>query len=233
METERHIIVTGADGGLGIPTVTRLLGDGWQVHAIVHGAGKIKPLEDQFAGAALSVAAADLTQEDEVRKVFAALPGLKAAVHLMGGFAGSDTIADTAAEVFDRMIQLNTRSAFLLLKAAFPLLKQNGGGAIVTVGAKPAVHPAAVNAAYAASKAAVINLTLTVAEEGRMSQVRANAIIPAVIRTAENLKWASSEKESANWTPPEDIAQVIAWLVSDDGSSVTGSLIPMYHRLHS
>ena len=225
------IIVTGADGGLGVSVVNQLLTDGWQVSAVVHHNDKIKPLQERFTGAALSVQAADLTREEAVNGMISAIPSFQGIVHLAGGFIGGATLNDHPTTVFDRMFDLNTRSTFLLLSAVMPRLKKNKGGSIITVGAKPALHPSGENAVYAASKAALINLTLSAAEEGRSDQVRANVIVPAVIRTQSNLQWASSEKEAAKWTPPEDIASVISWLASEKSASVTGTVIPLYHGL--
>ncbi|MGH2644490.1 MAG: SDR family oxidoreductase, partial [Chitinophagaceae bacterium] len=94
-----------------------------------------------------------------------------------------------------------------------------------------ALHVIAENAVYAASKAALIHLTLAAAEEGRPFHVRANVIAPAVIRTEANAKWAASTKELEKWTSPEDIAKTISWLISENGESVTGTVIPMYHLI--
>lgn len=234
MKSKKNIVVTGADGALGIPVISRLLQDGWHVFGIMHREEKKEAFSQKFSdmpGSALSVLVADVTSHEDVLSVFAQIKDLDALVHLAGGFTGAPSFADHDPGVFDRMFDLNTRSTFFLIQAALPILQKRNGGAIVTIGAKPAVHPGNANAVYSASKAALINLTLTAAEEGRPTQVRANVIVPAVIRTEANLQWASSEKETEKWTPPEDIARVISWLVSAEGASVTGTVIPMYHGL--
>lgn len=230
MTNTGRIILTGADGGLGIPVLTQLLKDGWPVSAVIRNPDKVTSLRARFPQPELQILAADLTSEEGVRSVFSSISELQGVVHLAGGFTGAGTLADTASDTFDRMFNLNTRSAFLVLRAAMPLLKPSGG-AIVTIGAKPALHPSQENAIYAASKAALISLTLSVAEEGRADHVRANVIVPAVIRTQSNLAWASSPEEAEKWTPPEEIAAVISWLLSAQGASVTGTVIPLYHGM--
>lgn len=231
MKNSGHIILTGADGGLGVPVLTRLLEDGFQVTAVIHNPDKITALRERFPAAALRVLAADLTTEAGAAGIFEGIETLRGVVHLAGGFQAAKTLADTSLETFDRMIALNTRATFLVIRSAMSLMKRFGSGAIVTVGAKAALHPGQENAVYAASKAAVINLTLTAAEEGRPHHVTANVLVPNVIRTAGNLTWASSPGEAEKWTPPEDIAAVISYLVSDEGAPVTGTVIPLYHGM--
>lgn len=225
-----RIILTGASGGLGTSVLSQLWEDGWPVSAIIRNPDNVTSFRKRFPEVGLQVLAADLTTEEGVAGIFSGTDAIYGVVHLAGGFTGAGTLAETTSDTFDRMFNLNIRSAFLVLQAAMPLLKPQGG-AIVTIGAKPALHPTGENAVYAASKAALINLTLSAAEEGRRDHVRANAIVPAVIRTKSNLAWASSPEEAEKWTPPEDIARVISWLLSDEGASVTGTIIPLYHGL--
>lgn len=230
----KKVLVTGADGGLGLPVVTCLLSAGWHVVAFIHRAENAEKLKAAFGKddqKNLSFISGDVTLEKDVVQAIEQLKNPAALVHLAGGFAGAKSFADQDENVFDRMFNLNTRSTFFLLKAIMPIMKENKNGSIITIGAKPAVHPGAENAIYAASKAALINLTLTAAEEGRLHDVRANVIVPAVIRTQSNMKWASSDEEVRKWTSPEDIAGVILWLISEESRNVTGTVIPMYHHI--
>jgi NAD(P)-dependent dehydrogenase (short-subunit alcohol dehydrogenase family) len=231
MKNSGLILLTGADGGLGVPVLARLLEDGFQVTAVIHNPDKISGLRERFPTPALRVLAADLTTEEGAASIFEGIEALRGVVHLAGGFQGTKTLTETSLETFERMIGLNTRATFLVIRSAMSLMKRLGSGAIVTVGARPALHPGQENAVYAASKAAVINLTLTAAEEGRSHHITANVLVPNVIRTAGNLAWASSPAEADKWTPPEDIASVISYLVSDQGAPVTGTVIPLYHGL--
>jgi len=234
MKDQRNVLVTGADGGLGIPVVTRLLQEGWKVNAFLHTEAKINGMRRHFpeeSDKQLLFFAGDVTRPDDIETVIEQIKTIHAVVHLAGGFAGAATFGDSEPDIFDRMFTLNTRSAYLLIRTVLPRMKKDKQGAIVTIGAKPAIHPGAVNAVYAASKAALINLTMTAAEEGRQYNVRANTIVPAVIRTAENMRWISSEKEADKWTPPEDIARIISWLISEAGASVTGTIIPVFHQM--
>lgn len=230
----KNVLVTGADGGLGIPVVSQLLQDGWHVYALLHNDKKVEVMHNKFSAyseSQLSFLTGDITDMGDIENAVKEVGIPSSLVHLAGGFKGAATFADHDSNSFDQMFDLNTKSTFLLLKAVLPLMKEQGGGAIVTIGAKPALHVIAENAVYAASKAALIHLTLAAAEEGRPFRIRANVIAPAVIRTEANEKWATSTKELEKWTSPEDISKAISWLISEKGASVTGTIIPMYHLI--
>lgn len=229
----KMVLVTGADGGLGVPVVTSLLAAGWHVWAFLRREGKQEEFKKKFKNALnnLSFIIGDVTSEKDVVRATEQIKDPAALVHLAGGFAAARSFADQDEKVFDRMFNLNTRSTFFLLKAMLPVMKKNNKGSIVTIGAKPAQHIGADNALYAASKAALINMTLTAAEEGRPHDVRANVIIPAVIRTQASMQWASSEEEVSKWTPPEAIADLVRWLISEESKHVTGTAIPMFHHM--
>lgn len=235
-DNNKKVLVTGADGGLGLPVVERLLLAGWQVTAFLHrqeNIGKMKTALGKEKQENLSFIIGDITLAEDIERAAEKTKDLAALVHLAGGFAGAASFAETDVVLFDHLLDLNTRSTFLLLREILPLMKKNNYGSIVTIGAKAAIQPGKQNAVYAASKAALVNLTLSAAEEGRSYHVRANVIVPAIIRTEANMKWASSKDEIKKWTSPEDIAEVICWLISPESSQVTGTVIPMFNEISS
>lgn len=232
----KNVLVTGADGGLGIPVVSQLLQDGWHVYALLHNDKKVDAMRNKFSANSenqLSFLTGNITDIQDIENAVKEVGIPNALVHLAGGFKGAATFADHDPNSFDQIFDLNTKSTFLLIRTVLPLMKEQDGGAIVTIGAKPALHVIAENAVYAASKAALIYLTLAAAEEGRPHHVTANIIAPAVIKTEANVKWAASTKEIDKWTSPEDIAKTISWLISEKGVAVTGTIIPMYHLIKS
>jgi 3-oxoacyl-[acyl-carrier protein] reductase len=221
------IFITGASGGLGVPVTRRFLQDGWALHAAVHHREAADQLIRQFPGYPIQASVVDITRRDEVEGWIDAVTDMDGLVHLAGGFRGGNELAASSDADYEFLFNLHARATFYLLAAVMPRLKQRGGGAIVTVAARTALRPGKEAALYAASKAAELTLTLAAAEEGRPYQVRANCIVPAVIRTPANMEGAP-EKEIAKWTDPADIAECIVFLVSDRGRSVSGALIPMY-----
>jgi len=228
----KTVFITGASGGVGTVVTGHFLQAGWKVYAVTHSEQAQQELAAQFAHyhSQLAITIADLTQSDAVQAACQRLKSLDAVVHLVGGFVGGTSIEEVAESDFIRMWELNVKTAFLVIRATFPLLKANGGGAITTIGSKFVLHPAANTSAYASAKAALASLTLTVAEEGRPFGIRANCILPSIIRTPANLSWAS-ESESQKWITPEEIAEAILFLSSDAGKGINGVLIPMYGKL--
>lgn len=231
----RKLWLTGADGSLGKYVTDRLIADGWEVHAAVHNTKTEEELFQNFhhhINHRVFPHRCDLTDPDSVERFFHSSGVADGLIHIAGGFVANSDFASTTAKDFDFIFRLNALSTMLLFKYAMPVLKMQNRGAIVTVGAKPALYPTASNAVYAASKAAVIALSRSAAEEGRSHNVRVNCIVPAIINTPSNMKWGS-EEEAKKWTPPEDIADLITYLVSPKSSGITGSVIPMFGKLHT
>lgn len=166
-----------------------------------------------------------LDPEDCQRFVSARCARINGVVHLVGGIRSGEPISTTPPDDVAAMMHLNFTTAFNVLRTVMPILIANGGGSIVTIGAKAVLHPTARRAAYAAAKAAVVSLTMSAAEEGRAHGVRANCIIPDVIRTSANLTWGTQE-EIASWVRPEEIAAVMLDLLQPE-CAINGTVIPM------
>jgi NAD(P)-dependent dehydrogenase (short-subunit alcohol dehydrogenase family) len=148
-------------------------------------------------------------------------------VNLVGGFAADQPVADTPVEVFEAQFRLNLRPTYLVTQAALPALVAAGGGAVVCVSSRSALHPFAGAAGYCASKAAVITFVQVVAREHAGDGVRCNAVMPSMIDTPAN-RAAMPPERHGDLTPPEDIAAVIRFLCSDESRPTTGAAIPVY-----
>lgn len=224
-----NILITGATGGLGEAVVSVFLREG----AFVAGAARRWDSNDSAAG--LLKVRADLTTpegaESAVRAVLDARGHLDAVVHLMGGFAMDGPVSATKVETWDRMMDMNARSAFLVFRAA---LAANAAAAVglrrlIAVGARAGVRASPGAAAYAVSKAAlhalVVNLGAEVADQG----ITVNAVLPGTINTAANRK-SMPDADFSTWVRPEAIAETLAWLASDAAQVTSGALIPVYGR---
>jgi len=141
--------------------------------------------------------------------------------------AGGLKVWEMDLAVFDRMLQLNLRSGFLLARATMPTLLEQEHGAFINIAAKAAVDHAAGAAAYAASKAGAVAMVDSLAADVKGSGVRVNTILPSIIDTAVNrqaMPGAAFEK----WPKPEEIARVILFLASSGGRVIHGAAIPVY-----
>ncbi|MFN0276054.1 MAG: SDR family NAD(P)-dependent oxidoreductase [Chitinophagales bacterium] len=231
----KSLIITGADGALGRVVVEKLLAEGWRLHASVvseKNEAKLKELFPSEIDKTIFPVLADLSDENAVKKIVLAAKDVFGLVHIAGGYKEGKSIADYTLPDFDFLMQLNVKPTFLLLKEIVPLLKIKNGGAIVTIGAKSAIHPMKGNAVYAASKSAVVAMTLNVAEECREFNIRANTILPDTLQTPNNLSWAT-EEQFKKFTPLADIADLISFLVSEKGKGVTGMMLPMFGKKHT
>jgi NAD(P)-dependent dehydrogenase (short-subunit alcohol dehydrogenase family) len=171
---------------------------------------------------------ADVTNPDAVARLCAsaAQPSgrLDVLVQLVGGFAFAP-ITETDPETWHKMIALNATSTFLCARQAIRLMRPNGWGRIVTVAAVPAVARGAANmSAYAAAKAAVLNLTQSLAKEVVGDGITVNAIVPTTIDTPAN-RAAMPDADTSTWLAPAAMAEVILWLAGDAAGIVTGTAI--------
>ena len=223
----REVVVTGGTGALGSAVVGRLITAGAIVHVPVYIAEELQRFPYRGHEAARVHEGLDLGKEGDVARLYGATSALYASVHVAGGFS-MGPIADTSLESWEHLMRMNATTCFLCCREAVRTL--NGGeGRIVNVAARPALVPTAQMSAYAASKAAVSALTLSLAEETAESGVWVNAIVPSIIDTEVN-RAAMPDADHAAWPSPEQIAETIAFLASPQNAVTRGALVPVYGR---
>jgi NAD(P)-dependent dehydrogenase (short-subunit alcohol dehydrogenase family) len=223
-------IVTGGTGGLGAAVVTRLLDEGWRVVVpwiAEHELERVRQREG------LELVQADLfdppASEDVVARADLSDAPLRGLVNLVGGFAAAGRVHETSVEEFEMQFRLNLRSTYRMTQACIPPMLEHGRGSIVCTSSRAAVQPFKGAAGYVASKAAVIAFAQAVAVEYRDDGIRCNAILPSVIDTPAN-RASMPNADFDRWVKPEQIAGVIATLLSDDTEPVSGAAIPVYGR---
>lgn len=228
-------VVTGGAGHLGTAVTRRLLDAGAHVVACEHREQKLNAL---LAGlpdeAAITAVTCDVTSEDDVRALMASVHdgqgGPHALLNLVGGYAGGATVAETNLATWEHMQRLNVTSAFLCCKHALPYMLTADRGRIVNVSSKAAEDLPAERAAYAVAKAGVLALTQCLAREVRGTGVSVAAIMPSIIDTPTT-RAVRPKADPSKWVTPEEIADVIAWLISDEAKAVNGSILRLYGAL--
>ncbi|MGH9611602.1 MAG: SDR family oxidoreductase [Bryobacteraceae bacterium] len=218
------VLITGASGGLGASVVEQFLNAGAEVTGVARSLS-----EGHVKAPRLRWIAADLTQVAECGRVATEAGPVDVLVHLMGGFAGGKPVQATDDETWDRMMNLNLRSAFYMIRAVLPGMIERKRGRILAVGSRTGAQPAATLSAYGASKAALTSLIQAVALESKENGITANVILPSVIDTPVN-RAAMPSMDHSKWVRPESIAKLLVWLASEDASDVNGAAIPIYGR---
>jgi len=224
--TGKVTLITGAKGGLGTSVTHAFLEEGARVIGVSRSISGT-----DFPHESFSAMPADLSSPDEVRElvdsVLAKWGRLDAAIHLAGGFAGGKSVADTGDATLLGMLEMNYISAFHLIRAVIPAMRAQGSGRIVAIGSRSAVEPQALLGAYSASKAALISLIRTVARENRDRQITANAVLPVTMDTPAN-RMAMPGADLSKWIEPSQVASLLVHLASDQGSIISGAVIPVY-----
>ena len=157
----RVALVAGANGGLGKSVTKAMLDAGFTVVGL---APKIH-LSDlnhaQFTALPASLDSLDAAKK-VAETVIARFGKIDVLAHLVGGFAGGSTIADTDDATFQRMFDMNLNSAFHILRAVLPEMRKAAAGRIIVIGSRAAEEPGPKVGAYSASKAALVSLMRTV-----------------------------------------------------------------------
>jgi NAD(P)-dependent dehydrogenase (short-subunit alcohol dehydrogenase family) len=225
---ERVALITGGAGGLGRACVDAFLDDGWRVAVPTHLSAEGLREAAERHDDRLTWFEADLTSEaGAARSVEHTLEWagrLDAVIHTVGGYAGGAALHEAPGEVWDRMMDVNLRSAYLVARAALPRMSEKG--ALVFVSSRAALKGRKGHAAYAVSKAALLTLVEAIAEEQK-GGVRANAVLPGTIDTPAN-RAAMPDAKHENWTAPDEIARVILFLASPASAPVSGAAVPVY-----
>jgi len=225
--TDRCVIVTGAFGVLGRATAELLAARGARVAAVDVAATPPAGLAEALGPGAALLGGHDLGDPagaaGAVAAALAAFGRLDALINIAGGFAWQ-TLADGDAATWDRLYRMNVSTCANMCRAALPHLIA-GGGRIVNIGAGGAVKAGAGMGAYAAAKGGVHRLTEALAEELK-GKVAVNAVLPSIIDTPTN-RADMPDADFTKWVTPADLAEVIAFLASDQAKAVTGALLPV------
>lgn len=222
---DKVVLITGAKGGLGSFITQRFLTAG----AMVVGASRSISKED-FPEANFVPLLVDFTKaaavRDAIETVASRFGRLDVLVHVLGGFAGGQTVAETDDATWEQMRDLNLTSAFYVLRATIPHLRKSGKGRIIAIGSLTAVEPHSGLGAYVTFKSALATLVRTVALENKDAGLTANVVLPGTMDTAANRK-SMPGADFSKWVKPGDVADLALWLADDRAAQVTGTVIPI------
>jgi NAD(P)-dependent dehydrogenase (short-subunit alcohol dehydrogenase family) len=223
------LVVTGADGALGAAVARTLSGYGAKLALVMHSGaapGMLPAGARHYGGIDLTLEPATRSAMERVVQDAGRIDGL---INVAGGFR-FENFREGTTDSWDTMYKLNLRTTVVSCQAALPYLLRSTSGRIVNVGAMAAQKAAAGMGPYAASKAGVARLTEALAEELKDRGITVNAILPSTLDTPKN-RLDMPQADFKRWVTLNEAAEVIAFLVSDKASAVTGALIPVAGRV--
>jgi len=228
-------LVTGGTGQLGRVVVRRFTEQGARVIVPYRSQEKYLALRSWLGSLAEQVDGwpSDLTDWSAVQQLVTQViqhhGQIDHVLCLAGGFVGSRFL-EAGPDQWDRMHALNVQPTLLTLRATLPYLVERGRGRAVTIGARQALEPSPGASAYAASKAAVILLTQSIARELRGTGVTINCVVPSTIDTETN-RQMMPKADPATWVKPESVAALLLFLCSPEAEAINGAVIPVYAKL--
>jgi len=222
---DKVVFITGAKGGLGSFVTQRFLATGATVVGTSRSISKEDFPEPNFVPLPVDFTKSAAVRE-AVESVVSRFGKLDVLVHVLGGFAGGKTVAETDDATWEQMRDLNLSSAFYTFRAAIPYLRKSGSGRIVAIGSLTAVEPHAGLGAYVTLKTALTMLVRTVALENRDAGLMANVVLPGTMDTPANRK-SMPNSDFSKWVQPHDVAELVLSLSDVRARHMTGVAVPI------
>ncbi len=237
---DKVAVVTGAASGFGAGTAELFAaqGAGVVVADISDEAGEAVVESINTSGGRAVYVHADVTSRGDAKRMIQAANDLGGGLDILVNNAGyshrNKQFSEVTDEEFDKVYDVNVKAVFIAIQEALPVLRERGGGCIINTSSTAALRPRPGLAVYCSSKGAVSNLTKALAVELAPDNVRVNAICPVIGETGmletfmgvpdtpENRKKFEATIPLGRFSTPNDIAQTMLFLASDDASFLTG-----------
>lgn len=231
--SQRVVMITGAAGNLGVAVAQAFLPTGAQLILVDHTPARLPGIYPQLATSTTHLFAPPTDVADplsvaammaEVERRYERIDVL---VNTVGAYRAGTPLHATPLAEADFLFGLNARSVFVMCQAVIPLMLRQGYGKIINTASRAALNVAANQAAYSASKMAVVRLTESMAEELKDAGLNVNCVLPGLIDTPPN-RAAMPDADFSRWVAPAAIADVILFLASEQARAINGAAIPVY-----
>ncbi len=228
-------VVTGGTRGIGLAIVKAFLEEGASVALFGSRQETVDKALAELSGQPVIGLAPDLSDYAQVEKAMADVKAHYGKIDILinnAGVSARESIYNYEPEAFDKVINLNVNSVFYCSKAVAPIMKEQGGGAIVNTSSMVSLYGQAAGCSYPASKYAVNGLTKSLAKELGKDNIRVNAVLPGVTRTdmvaalpPEMVARVSATIPLGRVGEPEEVANAFVFLASDKASYITGAFL--------
>jgi NAD(P)-dependent dehydrogenase (short-subunit alcohol dehydrogenase family) len=227
--TDRTVMLTGAAGNLGRAVAGAFAERGANLVLVDR---RREQLAQTFGAESAKrlFAAVDLLDQAQVDAAVKAacerFGSIDVLANIAGGFRMGEAVHETSDATWNFLFDINARTVLHASRAVVPQMIANGGGRIVNIGAHSALKGVAGMGAYCAAKSAVIRLTESMAAELRTKNINVNCVLPTIIDTPEN-RAAMPKADPALWVAPNDLANTIVYLASDEARAIHGAALPV------
>lgn len=221
----RVALVTGGSSGLGRATARTLASAGADVAVVARGSADLEQTAEQVRarGVRASTAMVDLADADAIEWAVRRVHSELGRVDVLVNAAGTDVpgpVAELDVAAWDKVLAVNLRASFLLAKAVWPDMRENGGGTIINVSSVAGRRGWADAAAYCAAKFGLTGLTQALAAEGRPHRIRACVLYPGAMDTSWGV-WSPEDRarsgepnQPADRLAPDQVARLISWIAA-------------------
>jgi len=227
--SNKVVLITGGTGALG-----RAVVEAFTSANAISIATYITDKEAQKAKTkigTLDLVKADITKEDEVRKLASNIiqkhNRIDVLVNVVGGFIGGKKVSDLEESEWDKMMNVNLKSAFLISKHVLPVMVLAKQGKMIHISSRTGMKSSGLDSAYAASKSGLIRLVESISEEVKEYGINVNCILPSIIDTDANRK-AMPNSDFSKWVKTGDLTNLVLFLCSEDAKAISGAAIPAY-----
>jgi NAD(P)-dependent dehydrogenase (short-subunit alcohol dehydrogenase family) len=228
--TNKIVLATGGTGALGRAITAAFIASDAKVVSSYVIDREIEQLKKE-SKAVVELIKTDVTKEEEVEKlvlsVISKYGRIDVLVNVVGGYLGGKSVSELDEKEWDLMMTMNLKSAFLISKHVIPQMVSSKYGKIMHVSSRTGLKSSGYDSAYAASKSGLIRLVESLSEEVKDSNINVNCIMPSTIDTEANRR-AMPTADHSKWVKPQDLANVVLFLCSDEANVITGAAIPTY-----
>ena len=229
--SNRIVLVTGGTGALG-SSITKAFVESNATVISSYIYDKEEPSKKtENKSSPIQLIKADITKEEEVARLVSTVMDkyghIDILVNVVGGYIGAKNIVELDEKEWDLMMAMNLKSAFLISKHVTRHMIASKYGKIIHISSKKGLHAEGSDSAYAASKSGLIRLVESLSEETKKSNINVNCIMPIIIDTQANRK-AMPNADFNKWVKPEDLANVVLFLSSEEAKTITGAAIPTF-----
>ncbi|SNR91895.1 SDR family oxidoreductase [Blastococcus mobilis] len=218
-------LVTGGSSGLGRATALALAAAGADIAVLARGSVELEQTAEEVRahGVRASAAVVDLADAEEIERAVGHMRAQLGPVRVLVNAAGTDApgpVAELDVAGWDRVLDVNLRAPFLLARAVWPDMREQGGGTIVNVSSVAGRRGWANASAYCAAKFGLTGLTQALSAEGKPHRIRACVLYPGAMDTSWGV-WSPEDRQDAaeptvpaDALAPEQVARLITWIAA-------------------